>query len=133
MTTTRTSMQVAEDIIRGIMRTFPEKPIRASFYRGVGSAPDHTYVKNETVETPSASDGRFVFLSPGDLDVAISAQEQTPFGPDTIGRVVADCLGYPRVGDGDEVDLAALAGLDFQCRLMDAIDEKIAVIKAARA
>lgn len=131
MTVTQKSIDVAEDAIRAIMRTFPEKPIRASFYRGIGHAPDYTYVKNETVETPAAADGWFVFLSPGDLDVAISAQEPTPLGPDTVGRVVADCLVYPRVSD-DEVDVEALAGMDFRYRLVDAIDEKIAVIKAAR-
>jgi hypothetical protein len=78
---TKTSpMAIAEDVIRGIMRTFPEKPIRVSFHRGLRPTALGLRADEEVVETPAAADGWYVNLNPGLGDVAICAVEPTPFG-----------------------------------------------------
>jgi len=125
------SGEVAEQLIRGIIRTFPEKPIAAEFYRGVERGPHGPKVCHEYDETHATEAGWFVLLIPGHSDVAISAQRPGFLGPEMIGDKPADCLAYSQV-DG-EVDVEVLAGTDFRQQLLAAIDEKIAVIEAAKA
>jgi hypothetical protein len=126
-----TANDVAEEVIRSIMADRPDLPIVARFYRGLERGPFGPVINEDFVETPAADSGWFVMLIPGHSDVAMSAQEPDFLGPRIIGGGVADCLSYPQTGD--EVDLEALAGETFRARLLAAIDEKVAVIAAARA
>jgi hypothetical protein len=127
-----TSNDVVEQVLRDILNDHTEKPIRVRFYRGLERGTYGPRVVEEVVQTPAAEDGWFVLLIPGHSDVAISAQKPSMFGADIIGGGVAGCLSYPKDAEG-EPDLEALAGLEFGRKLLAAIDEKIAVIEAARA
>jgi hypothetical protein len=126
-----TANDVAEALIRAIVADRPDLPIKARFFRGLKRGRSGPVITEDEMETPAADDGWFVLLLPGCAEVAISAQEPTFMGPDIIGRGVADCVRYPHFAD--KVDMEALAGDAFRAELVAAIDEKAAVITAARA
>lgn len=121
---------VAEIVIRDLMAAHPDRPILAEFYRGLGRVCESA--ETLAVEDAMDIDGRHVLMLPGAYEVALSAQEPDPLGYRIIGGGLATCLPYPKTADG-EVDAEALRGGEFAARLLAAVDEKVAVIEAARA
>jgi len=110
------SNDIAEQAIRRLFAEHPEWPMVASFFRGVGRVGGGPVVNYETISTDAYDPGGwFVKLMPGHSDVAVSVQEPTMLGPSPVE--VAKCLGYPRSGDG--VDLDGLAGEGFAAELAE--------------
>lgn len=127
-----TANEVAEQAIRRFMAHHPDWPIVAEFYRGlsrgIGGLPQ---INHEYAETPARGwQGMFVMVIPGCSDVAISARKPDFLGHSIIGGGVATCLSYPH--SGDDVDLDALAGDDFQRQLAEVVREKVTVIEVER-
>jgi hypothetical protein len=121
---------VAEQVIRDLMRAHPDWPIRAEFYRGLDPNSHTPRVTHEIVENAPQKDGRRVLMLPGAFEVAISAQERGILGYNISGGGWAQVLAYPR--NGDEVDLDALQGDLFRAELVAVVEAKLADIEAAR-
>lgn len=119
---------VAEQVVRDLMAQHPEWPVRAEFYRGLDPNSRTPRVMHD-VATSDAYDGTwFVMILPGAGEYAISAQEPSVLGPAPMR--IADCLAYPR--QGGEVDVDALAGVEFRAELAREIEAKLAEIEAAK-
>ncbi|MCW6008707.1 hypothetical protein K1W54_29800 [Micromonospora sp. CPCC 205371] len=126
-----TSNDIAEKVIRDLMRAHPEWPIRAEFYRGLDPTSRTPRVMHEIVENDRHPDGRRVLILPAAREVAVSAQERDILGYDIIGGGRAQVVSYPRFGD--EVDLDALQSDGFRAELVAVIEAKLTDIETARA
>lgn len=115
---------VAEEVIRRLFDTMPDRPLYAEFYRGVERGRYGPEVRNEAIATPVCGRSWFVRLLPGCSDVAISAAGEYSFGhADTIE---VTCLEYPR--RNGEVDLVELANDGFADELRVAVEAKLALV-----
>lgn len=127
MTVTVNPMLLAEAVVRDLMSTHPELPIRAEFYRGRS--------RYEVMTTPAVTTGWYVLAKPTLHDVVLSAIEPTPLGWGIVGGLGDDAevtaVKFPAFG-GD-VDREALTGPEFGQELLAAVRAKAAVIDEARA
>lgn len=121
---------VAEQLIRSVMDTMADKPIRAEFYRGLDITGRYPKVLHEIVKTPGRPAAGFVLILPGGSSAAISAQVPDFLGPRIVGK--ATVVEYPRI-DGEDVDVTALAGDEFRARLVGVIEDRLAAVAAERA
>ena len=115
--------EVAEQVIRRVLASMPDKPVEAEFYRGLDPHSRYPRVMYEYATTPAYDASGYVDVKPCAFEVIVSAQKPDFLGAHLVGGK-ATVLAFPR--QGDEVDLDALRSDAFRAQLVAVIEDRLA-------